>query len=106
MLREPRRLAELTRHPIDRFPALRPAETLDVIMRSRQAVEQFGLAVDQHVDTVEIMARYQFMQLSGRISDNARLKPERHAARGTRTEPPKIVYHPPPSTPLGLYGVM
>jgi hypothetical protein len=76
--------AELSRHLIGRFPAMRAAEVMDVIVRSRASVEAFGLPEDEHLQTVEIMSRYQLMQLCGQLPDNARLKPEDHAGRTKR----------------------
>jgi hypothetical protein len=73
--------AELSQHLIDLFPAMRAPEVLDVVLRSRASVEAFGLPENEHLQTVEIMSRYQLMQLSGQVPDNARLKPEDHAGR-------------------------
>jgi hypothetical protein len=76
--------AELAQHLMTLFPAMRAAEVMDVILRSRRSVEDFGLPEGEHLQTVEIMARYQLMQLTGQISDNARLKPESHAGRQSK----------------------
>jgi hypothetical protein len=76
--------AELSQHLIDLFPAMRAPEVLDVILRSRASVEAFGLPENEHLQTVEIMSRYQLMQLSGQVPDNARLKPEDHTGRMKR----------------------
>jgi hypothetical protein len=73
--------AELAQHLIDLFPTMRAAEVMDVIMRSRASVEAFGLPENEHLQTVEIMSRYQLMQLCGQVPDNARLKPEDHSGR-------------------------
>jgi hypothetical protein len=76
--------AELAQHLIDLFPAMRAQEVMDVVLRSRRSVEDFGLPISEHLQTVEIMARYQLMQLTGQVPDNARLKPEEHARRSTK----------------------
>jgi hypothetical protein len=76
--------AELAHHLIVLFPAMRAAEVMNVILRSRRSVEDFGLPESEHLQTVEIMARYQLMQLSGQVADNARLKPESHTGRQSR----------------------
>jgi hypothetical protein len=78
---------ELSQHLIDSFRSIRSEEVMDVILRSRASVEAFGLPENEHLQTVEIMARYQLMQLSGQLPDNARLKPEDHAGRGSKRVP-------------------
>jgi hypothetical protein len=77
--------AELSQHLIDLFPTMRAAEVMDVILRSRDSVVAFGLPENEHLQTVEIMSRYQLMQLCGQVPDNARLKPEDHSGRTKRT---------------------
>jgi hypothetical protein len=76
--------AELSHHLIELFPAIRAAEVMDVVVRSRASVENFGLPENEQLQTVEIMARYQLMQLSGQLPDNARLKPESHLGRSAK----------------------
>jgi hypothetical protein len=69
---------ELAEHLVALFPELRVGEVVDVLRRAREAVVEFGLPESEHLQTVEIMARYQLLQISGRIVTGARLDPENH----------------------------
>jgi hypothetical protein len=69
---------DLTEHLIELFPQLRAGDVVDVLRRARDAVTEFGLPETEHLQTVDIMARYQLMQLSGQMLSSARLDPETH----------------------------
>jgi hypothetical protein len=69
---------ELAEHLVDLFPELRVGEVVDVLRRARQAVAEFGLPENEQLQTVEIMVRYQLLQISGRMVTGARLDPETH----------------------------
>jgi hypothetical protein len=69
---------ELIDHLTERFPQVQPGEVVEIVARSRQAAKDFDLPDHDHLDTAEMMARYQLLQISGTLPDNARLKPERH----------------------------
>jgi hypothetical protein len=69
---------DLAEHLITLFPDVRAGEVVDVLQRARDAAEEFGLPEDERLQTVEIMVRYQLMQLSGQMPTAARLDPENH----------------------------
>jgi hypothetical protein len=69
---------ELADHLVQRFPQIRDSEVVDVVVRSRRAAEDFDLPEDEHLETVELMARYQLLQLSGEMATTVRLDPESH----------------------------
>jgi hypothetical protein len=69
---------ELAGHLVALFPDLRVGEVVDVMRRARDAVNEFGLPESEHLQTVEIMVRYQLLQISGRLVTGARLDPENH----------------------------
>jgi hypothetical protein len=69
---------ELTEHLVALFPELKVAEIVDVLRRSRDAAVEFGLPENEQLQTVEIMVRYQLLQISGRLVTGARLDPENH----------------------------
>lgn len=73
--------ARLAHGLVDRFPRISAGEVVENITRNRQAVQAFGLAEADHLTTVELITRYQLMQLSGELPDNARYKPEQHVPR-------------------------
>jgi hypothetical protein len=72
---------------VERFPRVAAGEVIENITRNRQAADAFGLAEAEHLPTVETMTRYQLMQLSGDVPDNARYKPEAHVARNRSVDP-------------------
>jgi hypothetical protein len=76
---------ELAEHFIRLFPELRMGEVVDVIRRARDAAEEFGLPEVERPQTVEIMVRYQLMQLSGQMPTAARLDPENHQRDKSRS---------------------
>jgi hypothetical protein len=69
---------ELAEHLVALFPELRVGEVVDVIRRARHAVNEFGLPENEQLQTVEIMVRYQLLQISGQMVTGARLDPETH----------------------------
>jgi hypothetical protein len=69
---------DLAEHLIVLFPELRSGEVVDVIRRARDAAEEFGLPEIERLQTVEIMVRYQLLQLAGQMPTAARLDPENH----------------------------
>jgi hypothetical protein len=69
---------ELAEHLIALFPDLRVGEVVDVLRRARDAATEFGLPEEEHLQTVEIMVRYQLLQISGQMASGARLDPENH----------------------------
>jgi hypothetical protein len=69
---------ELAEHLVALFPELRVGEVIDVMRRARDAVTEFGLPDSEHLQTVEIMVRYQLLQISGQLVTGARLDPENH----------------------------
>jgi hypothetical protein len=69
---------ELAEHLVALFPDVRVGEVVDVIRRARDAVTDFGLPEGEHLQTVEIMVRYQLLQISGQLVTGARLDPENH----------------------------
>ncbi len=69
---------DLAEHLIVLFPELRAGEVVDVIRRARDAAAEFGLPEIERLQTVEIMVRYQLMQLAGQMPSVARLDPENH----------------------------
>jgi hypothetical protein len=69
---------ELAEHLVALFPELRVGEVVDVMRRSRDAAVEFELPESEQLQTVEIMVRYQLLQISGRLVTGARLDPENH----------------------------
>jgi hypothetical protein len=69
---------ELAEHLVSLFPDLRVGEVVDVMRRSRDAAVEFELPENEQLQTVEIMVRYQLLQISGRLVTGARLDPENH----------------------------
>jgi hypothetical protein len=78
---------DLAHRMVERFPRITAGEVLENLARNRQAAKTFGLTEAEHLPTVEIMTRYQMMQLSGEVPDNARYKPEEHVARNRSADP-------------------
>lgn len=72
---------ELTDHLIRQFPQIQAGEVIEIVTRSRQAADDFDLPSDEHLETVEIIARYQLLQLSGELNTTVRLDPEHHVRR-------------------------
>jgi hypothetical protein len=64
--------ATLAQALIERFPQIAAGEVVENLTRNRRAVEAFGVAEAEQRATVELMTRYQLMQLSGEVPDNAR----------------------------------
>jgi hypothetical protein len=79
----------LSRHLIVAFPGITGAEVVSVLGRARHAVESFGLPEAEHLWTVETIARYELLQLTGEMKSNARLKPE-HRERPRAADPDPV----------------
>jgi hypothetical protein len=75
----------LAEHLVDDFTELKAGDVVREIDRAKQATGQFGLAEAEQLQVTELMARHQLMLLSGRLSDVARLDPERHLRAGSAT---------------------
>jgi hypothetical protein len=73
--------ATLAHSLVERFPQVAAGEVVENLTRNRRAVESFGVAEAEQRETVELMTRYQLMQLTGEVPDNARYKPEQHVPR-------------------------
>jgi hypothetical protein len=73
--------ATLAQALVDRFPGVAAGEVVENLTRNRRAVEDFSVAESEQRETVELMTRYQLMQLTGEVPDNARYKPEQHIPR-------------------------
>ncbi len=79
--------ATLAQTLIERFPQLAAGEVIENLTRNRRAVEAFDVAETEQRETVELMTRYQLMQLSGEVPDNARYKPEQRLSHTRESEP-------------------
>jgi hypothetical protein len=69
---------EVAEHLVALVPDPRVGKVVDVMRRARDAVNAFGLPENEHLQTVEIMVRYQLLQISGHLVTDARLDPESH----------------------------
>ena len=72
----------LAEHLVEDFTELAAGDVVREIGRAKAAAESFGLDELDQIGVAELMARHQLMLLSGRISDIARLDPERHVRSG------------------------
>lgn len=73
--------SDLVQHLITGFPQVDPAEVVDIVARARRAEEAFGLPDDQRLETAEVIARHQLLQLTGQGTPSPRLDPESHGRR-------------------------
>jgi hypothetical protein len=69
---------DLVQHLITSFPEITAGEVIDIVSRARRAEEEFGLPEAERIETAEVIARHQLLQLSGRDMPSPRLDPERH----------------------------
>jgi hypothetical protein len=69
---------DLVQHLIAAFPQIDPAEVVDIVARARRAEAEFGLPEDEHLETAEVIARHQLLQLTSQGMPSPRLDPERH----------------------------
>jgi hypothetical protein len=79
---------DLVQHLIAAFPKIDAAEVVDIIARARRAEEEFGLPEDEHLETAEVIARHQLLQLTSQGMPTPRLDPERHGRTQTPTPDP------------------
>jgi hypothetical protein len=80
--------SDLVRHLIAAFPQIDAAEVVDIVARARRAEEDFGLPEDQHLETAEVIARHQLLQLTNQGMPSPRLDPERHGRTHSATPGP------------------
>ncbi|MDQ1746283.1 MAG: hypothetical protein QOD07_546 [Frankiaceae bacterium] len=74
--------ATLTQHLVDEFPEIVIGNIVREVGRAKDAAEQVGLDTDDALVTGELIARHQLSMLAGRMTEVARLDPERHARAG------------------------
>ena len=74
---------ELTEHLIACFPDVPVDKITEIVVGTRRAEDTFGLPDAERLDTAEIVARYQLLQMTGQLAATVRLDPETHD-RGTR----------------------
>jgi hypothetical protein len=72
---------DLVQHLVAAYPQVDPAEVVDVVARARRAEEEFGLPDDQRLETAEVIARHQLIQLTALDTPARRLHPEHHDRR-------------------------
>jgi len=68
----------LSQHLVDEFPELAPADIVREVGRAKEAVEHVRLDLTEALAVGELIARHQLLMLSGRVTEAARLDPERH----------------------------
>jgi hypothetical protein len=69
---------DLVQHLIASFPQVDVAEVVDIISRARRAEEEFGLPDEERLETAELIARHQLVQLTNQGAPSPRLDPESH----------------------------
>jgi hypothetical protein len=74
---------DLVQHLISGFPRIEPAEVVDIVARARRAEEEFGLPDGDRLETAEVIARHQLMQLTAQGTPSPRLDPESHDRRSS-----------------------
>src|SRR5438270_10933182 len=74
--------ATLSQHLVDEFPELAIGDVVREVGRAKAAVEHVGLDLADALTIGELIVRHQLLLLSGRVSEVARLDPERHARGG------------------------
>jgi hypothetical protein len=76
---------DLVQHLIATFPQIDAAEVVDIVARARHAEEEFGLPEAEHLETAEVIARHQLLQLTSQGMPSPRLDPERHGRSHSAT---------------------
>jgi len=69
----------LTQHLVEEFPEIAIGDIVREVRRAKDAVEQVALDDADALITGELIARHQLSMLCGRVTEVARLDPERHA---------------------------
>jgi len=77
----------LSHHLTVEFPELDAGDIVREVHRAKEAVEHVNLEPSEALITGELIARHQLAMLSGRVTEVARLDPERHAR--TLATPPR-----------------
>lgn len=72
----------LTQHLADEFPEVTIGDLVREVGRAKEAVEHVSLDSTEALAIAELIARHQLLMLSGRMTEVARLDPERHARAG------------------------
>jgi hypothetical protein len=72
---------DLVQHLLAAFPQVDPGEVVDIVARARRAEEEFGLPDEQRLETAEVIARHQLIQLTALDTPAPRLDPEHHDRR-------------------------
>jgi hypothetical protein len=62
---------DLVQHLIAAFPQVEPAEVVDIVARARRAEEEFGLPDEERLETAELIARHQLIQLTAQGAPNS-----------------------------------
>jgi hypothetical protein len=70
--------SDLVQHLIAHFHQVDPGEVIDILSRARRAGAEFGLAEDEQLETAEVIARNQLLQLTDQSPPSPRLDPESH----------------------------
>jgi hypothetical protein len=68
----------LTDHLVRDFDEVAYGDIIREVVHAKEAVEIFGVAESERLAVAEVLARHQLMLRTGRVSDIARLSPERH----------------------------
>lgn len=71
--------ATLSQHLLDEFSEIAIGDIVREVRRAKDAVEQVSLDPADALLTGELIARHQLSMLCGRLTEVARLDPERHA---------------------------
>jgi hypothetical protein len=79
---------DLALHLIAAFPQIDAAEVVDIVARARRAEEEFRLPEDEHLQTAEVIARHQLLQLTNQGMPSPRLDPETHSRTRSATPGP------------------
>jgi hypothetical protein len=74
---------DLVQHLIAAFPQIEVAEVVDIVARARRAEEEFGLPDGDRLETAEVIARHQLIQLTAQAAPSPRLDPQSHDRRSS-----------------------
>jgi hypothetical protein len=70
---------DLVQHLIAEFPQVEAGEVVEIVTRAHRAEAEFGLPEHERLETAEVIARHQLLQLTGQGTPSPRLDPESHS---------------------------